>query len=252
MSNKNCVDIILPTYNSEKFIIKTVNSIINQSYSNWRIIIIDDASTDKTLEILYKFYANFIKIKKIYIIKNLKNKGQSYCRNLGIKYSYSKFIAFIDSDDLWLKKKLETQIKFMINNNYVFTYTDYIISKNKKKKNILTPSNYNFFTFVRNTSIATSTMIISRNIINFIFKNEIRLCEDYLFKCRLLKKYMAYKCPGFLTKYIIRNNSLQSSRIKVLFAVWNINKTFNNMNILKNFSSIVHIVINSLLKYGIR
>ena len=108
MSAKNLVDVILPVYNSEKFIIKTINSIINQSFNKWRIIIIDDASSDKTLFIIKKFYKKFILKKKLLLIRNLINRGQGYCRNLGLKYSNSEFVAFIDSDDLWMKKIRET------------------------------------------------------------------------------------------------------------------------------------------------
>ena len=252
MYKKNQIDIVLPTFNSEKFIIKTINSIINQSFRNWRIIIIDDASTDRTLSILKTFYKKLIKKKKILIVKNLVNKGQSYSRNIGIKYSKSKYIAFIDSDDMWLKKKLEKQIKFMIKKNYMFTYTDYKVLKNNKSYNIYTPLNFNLFKFVKNTSIATSTMIICRKIITTFFPDKIRLCEDYFFKCALLKKYDAYKCPGVLAKYLVRKNSLQSSRIRVLLSVWKINKSFNQMNIFENLLSIIFISINSLLKYGFR
>lgn len=252
MYKKNLIDIVLPTFNSEKFIIKTINSIINQSFRNWRIIIIDDASTDKTLPILKIFYKKLLKKKKILIVKNLVNKGQSYCRNIGIKYSKSKYIAFIDSDDMWSKKKLEKQIKFMIRKNYMFTYTDYKVLKNNKSYNIYTPLNFNLFKFVKNTSIATSTMIICRKIITTFFPDKIRLCEDYFFKCALLKKYDAYKCPGVLAKYLVRKNSLQSSRIRVLLAVWKINKNLNQMNIFGNLLSIIFISINSILKYGFR
>jgi glycosyltransferase involved in cell wall biosynthesis len=129
MSVKNYVDVILPTYNSEKFIIKTVNSIINQSFNEWRIIIIDDASSDKTLKLLNNFYKDFISKKKIVILKNTTNKGQAYSRNVGIKYAKSEFIAFIDSDDIWMPHKLSKQIKFMKNFNYSFTYTDYKVCK---------------------------------------------------------------------------------------------------------------------------
>ena len=252
MLTKNRVDVILQVYNSERFIIKTVNSIINQSYKNWKIIIIDDASTDQTILLLNTHYKQLIKKKKIFILKNFINRGQSFCRNKGIKYSKSRFIAFIDADDLWLKKKLDKQIKFMVINNYVFTYTDYKVLNKNKTRNIYTPPNFNFTKFIRNTSIATSTMIIRRNVINDFFVNEIRLCEDYLFKCNMLKKYNAYKSPGVSTNYIIRNNSLQSSRIKVLFAVWKINKKFNNLNFFENLLSIIYISISSLKRYGIR
>ena len=252
MYKKNLIDVVLPTFNSEKFIIKTLNSIINQSFRSWRIIIIDDASTDRTLSILKNSYKKLIKKKKILIVKNRVNKGQSYCRNIGIKYSKSKYIAFIDSDDMWSKKKLEKQIKFMIKKNYMFTYTDYKVFKNNKSYNVYTPLNFNLFKFVKNTSIATSTMIICKKIITIFFPDKIRLCEDYFFKCALLKKYNAYKCPGVLARYLVRKNSLQSSRIRVLLAVWKINKKFNQMNIFENLLSIIFFSINSILKYGFR
>lgn len=252
MFAKNLVDVILPVYNSEEFIIKTVNSIIKQSYKDWRIIIIDDASKDQTLALLNKFYKDFIAKKKIIIFKNQINRGQSYCRNVGLKYSKSEFVAFIDSDDLWMQEKLKKQIKFMKNKSYVFTYTDYKVFKNNKNKIVYVPANYNYSEFIYNTSIATSTMIIRREAINNFFSNKIRLCEDYLFKCKILKEYSANKCPGVYTRYTLRKDSLQSSRLKVLLAVWYINKNFNKMNFIRNFFSLFFISINSLIKYGIR
>ena len=252
MPHTYSVDIIIPVYNSETFIIKTINSIINQTYNNWRIIIIDDASTDRTLYILNNVYKNFIFKGKLLIIKNTINRGQGYCRNIGLKYSRSKFIAFIDADDLWMKKKLEKQIKFMKDFGHVFTYTDYKISTKNKNKIIYVPLNYNYSKFILNTSIATSTMIICNEVINIFFPSKIRLCEDYIFKCKLLRRYNAYKFPGAYTKYVIRKDSLQSSRMKVLLALWAINKKFNKMSIIKNFFSVLSISINSLVKYGIR
>jgi len=252
MSQSYSVDIIIPVYNSETFIIKTINSIINQTYNNWRIIIVDDASTDQTLYILNKFYKNLLYKGKLLIINNLINRGQGYCRNIGLKYSRSKFIAFIDSDDLWTRKKLEKQIKFMEDYNHVFTYTDYKISNKNKNKIIYVPLNYNYSKFILNTSIATSTMIIRNKAINSSFPAKIRLCEDYIFKCKLLRRYNAYKFSGAYTKYVIRKDSLQSSRIKVLLALWNINKKFNKMSVIKNLFSVLSISINSLVKYGIR
>ena len=249
---KNLVDVIVPVYNSEKFILKTINSIINQNYTNWRVIIIDDGSTDKTVDLLNNFYKKFIIKKKIIIFKNQINKGQAYSRNIGLKYSKSEFVAFIDSDDLWMRPKLAKQIKFMNDFNYNFSYTDYKVFNNNKIKIAEAPLSYNYSKLIHNTSIATSTIMLRRVSISNFFLPEIKLCEDYLFKCQLLKKHNAYKCPGVYTKYIVRKNSLQSSRIKVLLAVWNINKNFNKMNIIKNFFSLLFISINSLIKYGIR
>ena len=115
------IDIILPNFNSSDYIKETIKSIVNQTSKNWRLIIVDDCSDKKTKAILRKFSKN----KKIKIFWLKKNKGAGYCRNYAIKKSKSLYLAFIDSDDLWKKDKLETQLRFMEDNNYLFTYTNY-------------------------------------------------------------------------------------------------------------------------------
>ena len=108
--NKNIkVSIILPNYNSEKYLIKTIKSILNQTFNYWELIIVDDKSNLKTVNILKKLKNN----KKIKIFFLNKNKGDGYCRIFGIKKSKSKLVAFIDSDDIWNKNKLKIQYNFM-------------------------------------------------------------------------------------------------------------------------------------------
>ena len=122
MENKKAkIDIILPNFNSSDYIKETIKSVIKQTYTNWNLIIVDDCSDEKTVNILKKYQKN--KKFKIYFLK--KNQGAGYCRNYAIKKSKSPFIAFLDSDDIWKKNKLEAQIKFMNENNYSFTYTNY-------------------------------------------------------------------------------------------------------------------------------
>ena len=245
------VSIILPNYNSSETIVATVNSVIQQNYKRWELIIVDDCSDRKTKNIL----SEYKKTKKIKIFYLNKNKGAAYCRNLAIKKSKSYYIAFIDSDDLWKKNKLNLQINFMKKNNYFFTYTNYktFKIKNSTKKTILVPEEFNFDSFVKNTSIATSTMIIKRSVTNKIKFLNTKICEDYYYKCQLLKKIgNAYRYPVCLTEYQIRSDSLQSNRIRNLYWVWKINKNLNNFNILKNLISIIFISLNSLKKYGFR
>ena len=153
------IDIILPNYNSEKFIQQTVYSIQNQSFKKWKLFIIDDNSNSKTKTIL----KSFKKDKRIKVIWLSKNKGAAYCRNLAIKKSSSKYIAFIDSDDIWAKKKLEYQLIFMKKFKYDFTYTFYETFGLKNKK-IITPERYNFSSFIKDTSIATSTVMVTRKV----------------------------------------------------------------------------------------
>ena len=112
------VTIILPNFNSENFIEKTIQSIINQSFTDWLLFLIDDNSNSKTKEILKKYKKN----KKIKIFFLNKNIGPGPCRNFGIIKSNSDYLAFIDSDDLWGKNKLKDQIDFMSKNKFLFTY----------------------------------------------------------------------------------------------------------------------------------
>ena len=246
------IDIILPVYNSKNFILNTLKSVINQKYKKWRLLIVDDNSTDGTRKLIIDFINNNISKKKFVLIKNKNNKGQAFSRNLALKHCNSEYIAFIDSDDLWEKNKLKVQIKYMSDNGHSFTYSDYKSIKKDKIRKIITPNFFNYKSFTKNTSIATSTMMVKRKILNSIFFQRLRLCEDYYLKCQLLKLNNAYKCPGIYSFYRLRSNSLQSDRLKVLLAVWNINKNLNNMNFINNFISVFFITFNSLKKYAFR
>ena len=241
------IDIILPNFNSSDSIKETIKSIFGQTFKNWKLIIVDDCSNKKTKTILKKFSKN----KKIKIFWLKKNKGAGYCRNYAIKKSKSPYLAFIDSDDIWKKDKLETQLRFMENNNYLFTYTNY--ETFGKKIRFITPAKeYDFKKFINDTSICTSTMIVKRNILKNIEFINSEICEDYFFKCKILKICNAYCLDDFLTKYRIRKNSLQSSSLKNFYWIWKINKEYNKFNFFENFFSLLFISINSLKKYGFK
>ena len=121
MSNKDeLVSIIMPSYNTASYIQETVESVLKQTYTNWELIIVDDCSTDDTDDILARFTD-----KRIRIYKNEKNSGAAVSRNKALREANGKWIAFLDSDDLWSKDKLEKQITFMKKNGYSFSYTNY-------------------------------------------------------------------------------------------------------------------------------
>jgi len=249
----NQVDIIIPVFNSQKFISKTLKSVFRQTFKKWQLIIIDDGSTDNTIVIIKKICKKIKEKNKIIILKNNINKGQAFSRNRGLKHSKSKFVTFLDSDDFWDKNKLKNQIKFMLRNNYDFTYTDYKIIKNNQIKKIIVPNFYNYKRFIHNSSINTCSMIIKKKIIKNIYFKNLRFSEDYFFKCQILRKgYIGYKCPRSYAYYLLRKDSVQSNRLSVFFSLWTINRNFNKMNFLQNIISIFFIIVNSLRKYGFR
>ena len=119
------VSVIMPSYNTARFIGNSIKSVLNQTYTNWELIIVDDCSTDNTDEVVENF-----KDKRIKFFKNKKNYGAAFSRNRALKLAEGRWIAFLDSDDLWVNTKLEKQISFMKKNGYSFTYTDYMIQLN--------------------------------------------------------------------------------------------------------------------------
>ena len=118
----NSVSIIMPSYNTGRFISETIESVLAQSYSDWELIIVDDCSNDNTDDVVSQYLTD----KRIRYIKNETNSGAAVSRNRALREAKGKWIAFLDSDDLWEPDKLETQIVFMEKNDYHFSYTNYI------------------------------------------------------------------------------------------------------------------------------
>jgi len=252
-NEKSEIDIILPNYNKFNYLKEAIDSVINQTFQDWHLYIIDDCSNDDSWSVIKK-YSNLNNVTHIRLNKNM---GPSFCRNYGMRISKSKYISFIDSDDSWKKHKLEKQIKFMKENNHCFTYTDYtpFFQKNGKKifkRKTFLADTFNFEKFIKNSSINTTTMIIKRSILSSNKFKKVKLMEDYLFKCQLLKKNDAKKLGEDLAFYRIVNRSRSSKRLKNIFWLWYINKKYNKLNFFQNIMSILSISANSIRKYGFK
>lgn len=243
---KNIISIITPVFNSQPYIDRTIKSVISQSYKNWELILIDDSSKDNSVNIISKYLGD----KRIKLIKLKKNGGPGYCRNLGLKYSKGKFICFLDSDDIWKKDKLKIQSNFMIRNNIFFSSSNYLpFSANKKYRVVKPKSVYNFETFINDTAICTSSMMIKKNILkNIVFRKNYKF-DDYIFKCMVLKKTKCANIQKTLVKYRMRDNSLSSKKLLIFMDVWKINRNIFKFNTLQNILSLINISISSLRRY---
>ena len=133
---KGLVSVIMPSWNTGKFIAESIQSVINQTYSNWELIIVDDCSNDNTDSVVKQFLSD----SRIKYFKNEHNSGAAVTRNKALREANGEWIAFLDSDDLWLPEKLEKQIDFMISHDYVFSYHEYEkidVEKNVAKVSIV-------------------------------------------------------------------------------------------------------------------
>jgi len=247
------VNIIVPNFNKGKYIERCILSIINQTFKNWHLILVDDASIDNSKNILKKFSTN----KKITFIYLKKNKGPSFCRNLGLRKSSSKYIAFLDSDDFWSLNKLEEQVSFMESRNFDITYTDYLTIKEENEEKILKKTsisnNFNYISFLKDNSINTSTLIIKKNIIGNIKFKKTSLLEDYIFKCEILKKgVIAHKLDKVLATYRVTPSNRSSNIFYNFLNLFFLNKKFNNLNFFFNIYCILSTSIRSIKKYGLK
>ena len=177
MENEPLVSVITPLYNSEKYISKTIESVINQKYNNWELIIINDCSKDKGPEIVKKYQNQDERIK---LINLEKNSGAAVARNIGIENAQGDFIAFIDSDDIWERNKLKEQINFMLDNDYNFSFTDYIQidEKGKELRTIKAPKILTYNKQLLYNHIGTSTVIYNQKNLGKIYMPNLRKRQD--------------------------------------------------------------------------
>ena len=243
------ISIIIPYYKKKKFFQKTIKSVLKQTHKNFEIILIYD-DVDKTELPFVKFILR--KVKNVKIIVNKKNLGAGYSRNIGIKKSNSRLIAFLDSDDTWHKDKLKKQIKFMKMKKVDFSFTDYsIIDKNEKKikKIIRAPKTITYQKLLFSCDIGLSTVMINSRLLKKEKFPNLKTKEDYLLWIKLSKKKI--KMLGInetLASWRQTNNSLSSSikqKLKDAFLVYN---HYLKFNFLKSLILVFLLSVNSLTK----
>ena len=202
------VSIIMPSYNTGKFIKETINSVIAQTYSNWELIIVDDCSTDNTDEIVKSINDN-----RIIYLKNETNSGAATSRNKALRVAKGRWIAFLDSDDLWKNDKLEKQIRFMKENNCYFRYTNYIeIDENskKKKKRVTGPKKITKTGMFNYCWPGCLTVMYDANKIGLIQIEDIKKNNDYAMWLKICKKADCYLLDEELAMYRKRSGSISN------------------------------------------
>ncbi|WP_426595914.1 glycosyltransferase family 2 protein [Pectobacterium brasiliense] len=214
------VSIIMPTYNSEHTLEESINSVLSQTYINWELIITDDCSDDLTQEILKK-YSEYEKRIKFFV--NEVNMGAGFSRNRSIDAAEGDYIAFLDSDDLWLPEKLEKQINFMSNNNYALTYTAYrkIDEKGNVIGKFIPPIVTTYNKLLYSNVIGCLTAIYDARILGKCYMPLIRKRQDMALWLDILKNYPEAHClQEELALYRISRNSISSNKVKILKHQW--------------------------------
>lgn len=210
--SNHLVSIITPAYNCADYIEECIESVINQTYQNWEMLIVNDRSTDNT-QFIVESYAK--KDRRIKLYNQQKNAGAAAARNKALELSQGRFVAFLDSDDAWKPNKLEKQLAFMLENKYGFTFTSYEIMSVKnldKKKIFRVPEKINYNQYLRNTIIGNLTVIMDKELLGEI-RVEIGHLEDVLTWMKYLRQgHIAYGLDENLSMYRVAENSVSSNK----------------------------------------
>jgi teichuronic acid biosynthesis glycosyltransferase TuaG len=232
------VSVIIPTYNSEKFINETLDSALSQTYHSMEIIIVDDCSSDSTQNIVDPYLRKYSNLKYERLINN---SGAAVARNRGLELAIGRFIAFLDSDDVWYPNKLEMQLELMTQDNLPICFTAIeMIDENgrliKGKRHVKGKVDYKFL--LKNTMIATSTVVIDRKITGEFRMPLRRSGQDYATWLYLTRNgHVAHGIDLPLVKYRKGKNTLSSKKIqniKKVYQIQTMNEGIDTFNAIYN------------------
>lgn len=229
MKDNGLVSIVMPSYNTAGYIRESLESVLHQSYPYWELIIVDDCSTDNTDEIIKPYLTD----SRIRYLKNEKNSGAAVSRNYALREAKGKWIAFLDSDDLWQPEKLEKQIEFMISNGYKFTCTDYRIQLNGEWLPYVytAPNKITEFKMKNYCYFSTITVMYDCDYIGLVQIENIRKNNDYAMWLKIIKKAPCYRLAENLSSYIKHEGSISSgSKIKLIkhhYIMWRVSEKKN-------------------------
>lgn len=243
------VSIIMPNYNSSKFIRNTIESVINQLYTNWELVIADDCSTDDSISIIQSFNDNRIKL-----VINEKNSGAAITRNNAIENANGKWIAFLDSDDIWREDKLIKHLEFMINNDAVFSCTAYkvvntdgeLIKDYNPKKDV-----YGYKDILKHCSIGCSTVIYNSEKLGKVYMPiNAEKREDFACWLSILKNNINVYCyHELLTTYLVHSNSVSSKKSKMIKFQWNVLRKVEKISFIKSIYFMINWAFYGFFKY---
>ncbi|WP_311749506.1 glycosyltransferase family 2 protein [Proteus terrae] len=245
MKKKNyLVSVIMPCFDSELYLADSIKSVLNQTYQNFELIIIDDNSKDSTLKI-----ANSFNDDRITIISFTENKGAGAARNKGIELAKGRFIAFLDSDDLWNKQKLEIQVEFMLKNNYHLTYSYYqCFNKNGISNTKTPPLSISYKKLLYCNVIGCLTAVYDIHMIGKQYMPIIRKRQDMGLWLKILKNYGDAYCIPRILAYYRTDSGMTKNKLNAALYQWKFYRYELKFNLMKSLYYFIGYTYNGVFK----
>ncbi len=242
------VSIITPSFNSEKYISATIHSVQNQTYPNWEMVIVDDCSADNTALIVDKLILNDPRIK---FYKLAKNAGPGVAREQALQMAEGRFIAFLDSDDLWKPEKLEKQVAHLLSNKVPFTFSFYdCIDEDGKalNKRVGAPRTLTYFQLFFCNFVGNLTGIYDVDYFGKIPISDIRKRQDWMVWLTVLKKIRKAKpVAESLAYYRIRKDSISASKLNLLKHNYTVYRLFHKLNVAESLICMIGFLFAQLV-----
>lgn len=226
------ISIIVPVYNAEKFIRETIQSVLDQTYTDFELLLVDDCSRDKSAEVIESF-----EDERVILLRQEQNAGAYAARNRGLKEAKGRYIAFLDSDDCWEPCKLEHEMAFMERENAGFVFTGYEFADENcvgTGKVVRVPRTINFKQALSNTTIFTSTVLIDREKIpDELIEMPHIASEDTATWWRILKAgHVGYGLDENLVRYRRSGNSLSANKFVALKRIWGLYRKIAGLSVV--------------------
>lgn len=242
MSQTDKVSIIVPMHNAAKFIEDTIASVVNQTYKNWELILVDDCSTDNTLEVVQAVKTKMEKNPdaasegKIIVIPLNENVGAANTRNTGLEKSTGRYVSYLDADDLWVKEKLEKQVAHMVRTGAAFSFTGYEFADENGEgtgKVVRVPETISYKQALQNTTIFTSTVMFdTQQIPREELAMPVMKSEDTALWFKILRQgCLAYGLDVNLVAYRRAGKSLSSNKLEALRRIWNLYRKAEHLSV---------------------
>ena len=249
---KNLVSIVVPVYNAAKYVEETVMSVVNQTYENWELLLVDDGSTDGSCEIIKRLEKED-NTGRIKVLLPTEHGTAAKARNYGISNASGKYIAFLDADDLWEKQKLEKQMEFLQEKKAGFLFTGYEFASEKGEglgKIVKVPETLTYKQALKNTTIFTSTVLIDIEVVDkeLVFLPEIK-SEDTATWYQILRNgHKAYGLNENLVKYRRVANSLSSNKLEAVRRIWNLYRKAEKLSVVYSAYNFVFWAVRAVLR----
>lgn len=248
MQSRPVVSIITPMYNSSDFISSTIQSAISQTFCSWEMILVDDCSSDNSIELVNNFSAHDSRVR---VISMAENSGAAVARNTAIEAARGRYIAFLDSDDVWLPRKLETQLAFMKKRNIAFSYAAYekINEFGQPLGMMGVPGRINYSQILKCCVIGCLTAMYDTEKVGKVYMPLIRKRQDFGLWLRILRQVdYAYGIQEPLAVYRVRNGSISSNKAVAASYTWKLYREVEKLGVLKSGYYFSHYAVRGLLR----